>query len=104
MDTQRQPESLPTRWDSDTELLAALRAGESAAYEHLVREYGGRMLLVARRFLSQEQDAQDAVQDAFLSAFKAIENFEGNSKLSTWLHRIVVNASLMKLRAQRRKP
>lgn len=62
------------------------------------------MLLVARRFLSQEQDAQDVVQDAFLSAFKAIENFEGNSKLSTWLHRIVVNASLMKLRTQRRKP
>ncbi|MEX0794775.1 MAG: sigma-70 family RNA polymerase sigma factor [Pirellulaceae bacterium] len=104
MDTPRQPEPLPTRWESDTELLAALRAGDPSAYEHLVREYGGRMLLVARRFLSQEQDAQDVVQDAFLSAFKAIENFEGNSKLSTWLHRIVVNASLMKLRTQRRKP
>jgi RNA polymerase sigma-70 factor (ECF subfamily) len=62
------------------------------------------MLAVARRFLQQEQDAQDAVQDAFLSAFKAIDSFEGSSKLSTWLHRIVVNAALMKLRSRQRHP
>ncbi len=86
------------------QLLAALKAGDEAAYETLVRTYGGRMLAVARRFLQQEQDAQDAVQDAFISAFKAIDGFEGNSKLSTWLHRIVVNASLMKIRSRTRRP
>jgi RNA polymerase sigma-70 factor (ECF subfamily) len=85
-------------------LLAALRTGDEQAYETLVRTYGGRMLAVARRFLRQEQDAQDAVQDAFISAFKSIDNFEGNSQLSTWLHRIVVNAALMKLRSQQRRP
>jgi RNA polymerase sigma-70 factor (ECF subfamily) len=62
------------------------------------------MLAVARRYLKNEEDARDAVQDAFASAFRAMERFEGGSKLSTWLHRIVLNASLMRLRSQRRKP
>lgn len=88
----------------DSALLAALRAGEDSAFETLVRSYGGRMLSVARRFLGNDDDAQDAVQEAFLSAFKALAAFDGRSKLSTWLHRIVVNAALMKLRTQRRHP
>lgn len=85
-------------------LLGRLRKRQDNAYEELVRVYGGRMLAVARRFLRVEEDAQDAVQDAFLSAFRSMDAFEGNSRLSTWLHRIVVNASLMKLRTRRRKP
>jgi RNA polymerase sigma-70 factor (ECF subfamily) len=89
---------------SERELLARLRAGEAAAYEELVRGQSGRMLAVARRFLANEEDARDAVQDAFLSAFRSVERFEGSSRLSTWLHRIVVNAALMKLRTRRRKP
>jgi RNA polymerase sigma-70 factor (ECF subfamily) len=60
------------------------------------------MLAVARRFLRQEEDSADAVQDAFLAAFRSLENFEGNSTLGTWLHRIIVNSCLMKLRAQSR--
>jgi RNA polymerase sigma-70 factor (ECF subfamily) len=59
---------------------------------------------VARRFLPLEEEARDAVQDAFLSAYKSIGRFEAGSSLSTWLHRIVINASLMKLRSKRRKP
>jgi RNA polymerase sigma-70 factor (ECF subfamily) len=90
--------------NSDEALVARLKAQDESAYEEVVRLYGGRMLAVARRFLQQEQDAQDAVQDAFLSAFKAIDKFEGSSKLSTWLHRIVVNAALMKLRSRQRHP
>ena len=88
----------------DAALLERLRRGEEAAFEELVRAYGGRMLAVARRFLSNEEDARDAVQDAFLSAFRSIGRFEGQARLSTWLHRIVVNAALMKLRTRRRKP
>lgn len=88
----------------DATLLAALRAGEEIAFETLVRRHGGRMMAVARRFLGNDDDAQDAVQEAFLSAFKALAAFDGRSKLSTWLHRIVVNAALMKLRTQRRRP
>jgi RNA polymerase sigma-70 factor (ECF subfamily) len=85
-------------------LLARLRAGEDSAYEELVRFYGPRLLAVARRFLRSDDDARDAVQDAFLSAFRSIDSFEGQARISTWLHRIVVNASLMKLRTRRRKP
>ncbi len=88
----------------ESALLARLRAGEDDAYHQLVRDYGGRMLAVARRFLRNEEDARDAVQDAFLSAFRSIGSFEGGARLSTWLHRIVVNAALMKLRTRRRKP
>jgi len=93
-------EALPA---DEAALVAALQAGDEAAFETAVRVYGGRMLAVAQRFLQHEQDAQDAVQDAFLSAFKSIGSFQGQSRLATWLHRIVVNASLMKLRSQKRK-
>ncbi len=85
-------------------LLGRLRRGEPEAFEELVRRYGGRMLAVARRLLVREDDAQDALQDAFLSAFRAIEDFAGQSQLGTWLHRIVVNAALLKLRRQRGRP
>lgn len=89
---------------TDAALLDAMRAGVALAFETLVRSNSGRMLTVAKRFLANDDDAQDAVQDAFLSAFKALPTFDGRAKLSTWLHRIVVNASLMKLRTQRRHP
>jgi len=88
----------------DRALLARLRAGDEGAFEELVRSHSGRLLAVARRFLPVEEDARDAVQDAFLSAFRALDGFQGEARLSTWLHRIVVNASLMKLRTRRRKP
>ncbi len=88
----------------DAALLERLKAGEEAAFEEMVRAYGGRMLAVARQFLPSEEDARDAVQDAFLSAFRSIGRFEGQARLSTWLHRIVTNAALMKLRTRRRKP
>lgn len=85
-------------------LVERLRSGDAEAFEELVRSQGGRLLAVARRLLQSEDDAQDAVQDAFLSAFKSLDRFQGESRLSTWLHRIVVNASLMKLRSRRRRP
>jgi RNA polymerase sigma-70 factor, ECF subfamily len=80
-----------------------LRQGDDSAFETLVQRYGGRMLSVARRFLPAEQDARDAVQEALLSAFRSIRSFAGEARLSTWLHRIVVNAALMQLRSRRRR-
>lgn len=88
----------------DPSLLSGLKAGDPKAFERLVREKTPHLLAVARRILQSEEDAQDAVQDAFLSAFRSIGSFEGGSKVSTWLHRIAVNASLMKLRTRRRRP
>lgn len=85
-------------------LIAALRRGEEWAFEAMVRVYGGRLLAVARRICGNEEDARDALQSAYLSAFRAVQRFDGTCQLSTWLHRIVVNMSLMRLRTRRRKP
>jgi RNA polymerase sigma-70 factor (ECF subfamily) len=93
--------SFPEAFD-EASLIARLRVGEPGAFEAMVRRYGGRMLAVARRLLHNEEDASDAVQDAFLSAFKAAGQFHGQSGLATWLHRITINASLMRLRTRRR--
>ena len=95
---------LTTDVADDSALRQRLKAGDGLAYETLVRRHGGRMLATARRFLRGEQDAADAVQDAFLAAFKAIANFKGDSQLGTWLHRIVVNTCLMRRRSQDRHP
>ncbi len=88
----------------DATLVVRLRAGDPAAYEFMVRTYGGRLLAVARGLLRRDEDAEDCVQSAYISAFKALPTFKGDCQLSTWLHRIVVNAALMKLRTRRRKP
>lgn len=89
---------------TETDLLLRLRAGDKAAFEQLVREHSGKLLAVARRFLHNDEDARDALQDAFLSAFKAIHEFDGDSRLATWLHRITVNSCLMKLRKKKARP
>jgi RNA polymerase sigma-70 factor (ECF subfamily) len=88
----------------DAWILPSLRAGDQQAYDLLVRANTARMLAVARRLLFSEEDARDAVQEAFLLAFRALPQFAGRCCLSTWLHRIVVNAALMKLRFRRRHP
>jgi RNA polymerase sigma-70 factor (ECF subfamily) len=93
-------------WTSfdETALLAGMRAGDDDAFEACVRIHCTRLLLVARRILKNEEDARDAVQDAFVSAFQSIDQFAGESLLSTWLHRIVVNAALARLRKRQRQP
>ena len=95
------PRPLPS--DDDAALLAGIRSGDNRAFEALVRTYGGQMIAVAKRLIRCEHEALDAVQDAMLSAFNASAAFEGTSRLSTWLHRITVNACLMRIRSRRRK-
>ncbi len=90
--------------DADAMLVTQLRAGDAAAFEQLVRSHGGRLLSVAKRMLGNAEDAQDAVQEAFIKAFRNIESFEERSQLHTWLHRILVNTALMRLRQRRRHP
>ncbi len=87
----------------ETDLVARLQAGDEAAFAELMRTYGGRLLATARRLMGNDADAQDAFQDGMISAFRSIGRFEGQSRLSTWLHRIVVNAALMRLRSARRR-
>jgi RNA polymerase sigma-70 factor (ECF subfamily) len=88
----------------ERQLAEGIRAGDEQAFEVLVRNEAGRLLSVTRRILGNEEDARDAVQDAFISAYRARTQFSGDSKVSTWLHRIAVNAALSKLRSLRRRP
>jgi RNA polymerase sigma-70 factor, ECF subfamily len=95
---------LRSKVDSESLLIERMRKGDNGAFEELVRTHGARLLSVARRILRNDEDARDAVQQAFLSAFRALSDFNGQSRLSTWVHRIVVNTALMKIRSRSRCP
>ena len=89
--------------EQETSPLHGLRTGDAASFEDLVRNYSGRLLATAARILNSDGEAQDVVQETFISAWKGIAGFEGTSSLSTWLHRITVNACLARLRTARAK-
>lgn len=90
--------------ESERELLDALRKNDPSACEHFVRTHASMAIAVARRFLRNEADSHEAVQDAFCSFFRSLKAFRGDAALATWLHRIVVNAALMKRRTRKRRP
>lgn len=85
----------------DLSLVRAARAGDVAAFEELVRRYDRRLFRIAHQFTHNYEDAQDLVQDAFLKAYKNLNQFREQSKFSTWLIRITINEGLMKVRKQR---
>lgn len=87
---------------SEAELVEGLRAGDAAAYRSFVDSNSAAVYNLALKLLGDEQEAEDVLQETFLSAFRAIDRFEGRSKLSTWLYRIAYNASLMHLRKRER--
>lgn len=77
---------------SDSQLVVAYLAGEAAAFAEIVTRHGTRLLWVARRYSRNEHDAHDIVQDALLRASQSLHTFRRESKLSTWLHRLVANS------------
>jgi RNA polymerase sigma-70 factor, ECF subfamily len=85
----------------DLDLVHASKNGNVAAFEQLVRRYDRKLLRIAQSVTHSREDSQDAVQEAFLKAFQHLGEFREDSKFSTWLIRIAVNQSLMKLRKQR---
>jgi RNA polymerase sigma-70 factor (ECF subfamily) len=89
--------------NEEATLLASARAGDSAAFERLVTPHWDALLRVTQRILRNREDAEDAVQTAFLSAFRNLNGFDGRSRFSSWLSRIAMNAALMCLRLSRRK-
>jgi RNA polymerase sigma-70 factor (ECF subfamily) len=86
---------------NDLELVHAAKNGDMSAFERLVERYDTRLLRIAQNVTHNREDAQDAVQEAFLKAFQHLDGFREDSKFSTWLIRITVNQALMKLRKQR---
>ena len=81
-------------------LVESLKQKSSEAFEELVTRYAHRLYLVSYRILRNSQDAEDAVQETFLQVFRSIHKFRKESSLFTWLHRIVTNQALAKLRKQ----
>jgi len=82
--------------------IAALKAGDRAEFARLVDEYSNMVYRLGMRILNNPQDAEDALQETFLKAFRSIKNFKEQSSISTWLYRIATNEALMMIR--KRKP
>ena len=88
-------------FDQDLALVHACKSGNAVAFEELVKRYDTKLFRIAQHITHNRDDAQDAVQEAFLKVFRKLAQFQENSKFSTWLTRITVNESLMMLRKQR---
>jgi len=88
-------------FDQDLALVRGCKNGDAAAFEQLVKRYDSKLFRIAQYITHNREDAQDAVQEAFLKVFRKLSQFHENSKFSTWLIRITINESLMKLRKQR---
>ena len=88
--------------DQNTISLESLKAGDREAFASLVDETSGHIYRVALQILGNEQDAEDVLQETYIKAFRALPDFEGRSRLTTWLYRIAVNEALMMVR--KRKP
>ena len=86
---------------SEMQLIAAAKGGERPPFGELCERHMKQVLGVTRRIMPNREDAEDAVQDCFLSAFVHLKDFDGRSRFATWLTRIAINAALMKLRKKR---
>lgn len=97
------PHQLPSQVVKDDEpvLVAAARAGDISAFETLVGRYERKIFRLTQNITQNREDAEDAMQEAFLKAYEHLANFQGNSRFYTWLVRIAVNQALMKLRKRR---
>jgi RNA polymerase sigma-70 factor (ECF subfamily) len=89
--------------ESDTALAARVGAGDVAAFECLMRRYNRRLFRLARATLRDDAEAEDALQEAYLLAYRRIGQFRGDSALATWLSRLVLNECLGRLRRARRR-
>jgi RNA polymerase sigma-70 factor (ECF subfamily) len=94
-------EELPLRERTDRDLMAQHCAGDPEAFGELFRRHRDRMWAVALRTTSNRELAADCLQEAFIAAFRRAESYRGDAAVTTWLHRIVVNACLDRLRRER---
>ena len=85
----------------ETALVSQARAGDPSAFTELVHRYDGKIFRLARHIMQSPEDAEDVLQETFLKAYEHLQDFHGDSQFYTWLVRIAVNQSLMKLRKHR---
>jgi RNA polymerase sigma-70 factor (ECF subfamily) len=88
---------------ADLALVEQISTGNHAAFESLMRKYNGKLFRIARAILKDDGDAEDALQDAYLEAYRHLDEFRGGSELGTWLTRIVINQALMRVRKEKRR-
>ena len=81
---------------TDAELAARAASGDAAAFETIMRQHNRLLFRTARSILKSDAEAEDALQDAYIQAYRALPDFRGESSLATWLTRIVMNAALMR--------
>jgi len=84
-------------------IIARLKAGDEIALEKIFNLYSGKLYNVALRILKDQSDAQEAIQDVFMTAFRKADSFQGTSQFSTWLYRLTVNAALGRIRRSKKK-
>jgi RNA polymerase sigma-70 factor, ECF subfamily len=84
-------------------LVGAIAQGDHAAFETLMRRYNGKLFRIARSIVKDDSDAEDVLQDAYMDAYRHIDDFRGDSQVATWLTRIVINQALMRLRKEKRR-
>ena len=87
----------------DPQLVARIAGGDHTAFEVLMRKYNGKLFRIARAILKDDRDAEDVLQEAYLDAYRHIQDFRGDSQVGTWLTRIVINQALMRLRKEKRR-
>jgi RNA polymerase sigma-70 factor (ECF subfamily) len=87
--------------DDEAQLVAAAKAGDTAAFEELLNRYERKIFRLGMNITQNREDAEDVMQDAFLKSFQNLDRFQGDSRFYTWLVRIAVNEALMKLRKRR---
>lgn len=97
-------EHRPRNHGSEDILVETAKAGDRNAFGVLYERNAARIYRTAVRIMNNREDAEDVVQEAFLSAFVHLTHFNGRARFSTWLTRITVNAALMKLRNRRSRP
>ncbi len=90
--------------DPDSALVQAAQRGDKRAFAQLVERYEQRVYNLARKMMRDPQDAEDVLQETFISVFRHLNDFQGDSSFSTWLYRVATNASLMKLRGRKELP
>lgn len=100
-ETNLNPAEPPIIVDEDAALVERARGGDSAAFGQLVSRYERKIYRLAKNITQNDEDAEDVLQDTFIKAYEHLNNFQGNSKFYTWLVRIGVNESLMKLRKRK---
>jgi RNA polymerase sigma-70 factor, ECF subfamily len=88
---------------ADSVLVGAIAQGDHAAFETLMRRYNGKLFRIARSIVKDDSDAEDVLQDAYMDAYRHIDDFRGDSQVATWLTRIVINQALMRLRKEKRR-